>query len=139
VLVSADYTGESDLTRALAALALLRWTPGTAAAAPLLSALESNQASDGSFGQDPYTTALALHACAALLGTDSPTLQAAIYIPDHGLRQAINQALGKSMASATVTRSRPPLSLSMPSPRVATQHTGRRSSRAAKATAKYSG
>lgn len=107
VLEGGDYTSESDLTRALAALALLRWTPGTAGADSLLTLLEASQVAsgDGSLAQDPYATALALHACAAKLGTDDPALQAAIYLPDYGLRRAINQALGKPNAAAVVARS----------------------------------
>ena len=89
--------------QAHAALALLRWVPGTADADALLSDLEASQAIDGSWNGDVHTTAMALQAFAAKLGTDDPTLQENILIADLGLRATINLALGKNRVDA-ITR-----------------------------------
>ena len=55
------------------------------------------------------------------------------------MRSAVSFRSASNAASATVTWSRPSLSASIASLRVDIQRTGRPSSRAAKATAKYSG
>lgn len=103
-LQSAVGPSSSPLQQAHAALALLRWTPGTTGADAWLGDLEGSQAPAGSWGGgDPYATAVALQAFSARLGTDDPVLQEKVVIPDLGLRTALNLALGKNRVDA-ITR-----------------------------------
>lgn len=102
-LATTVTAASSPLVQAHAALALLRWTPGTTSADPLLSALESSQATDGSWESDPYVTAIALQALAAKLGLDTASFQENVVIADQGLRAALNMALGRNRVDA-ITR-----------------------------------
>jgi hypothetical protein len=102
-LTTTVTAASSPLVQAHAALALLRWTPGTASADALLSALESSQSNDGSWEGDPYVTAIALQALAAKLGLDTASFQENVVIADLGLRAALNMALGKNRVDA-ITR-----------------------------------
>jgi hypothetical protein len=102
-LLGAVTTADSPLAQAQAALAVLRWSPGTTSADTWLTSLEGLQEGSGSWQNDPYVTAVALQALAARLGTDAPSMQQAIFIPDLGLRAALNLALGKNRVDA-VTR-----------------------------------
>ena len=79
---------------ALAALANLRVDPNSTQAPTLLSALTGQQAVDGSWGGDPYVTALALRALGAGLAKDIAVQKQAVDLPDDNLRAAINAALG---------------------------------------------
>lgn len=95
----------TSLQQAHAALATLRWTPGTSAADAWFTELLASQtvaplSVAGSWNDDPYTTAIALQAFAAKLGTDDPALQQAVHIPDLELRTAFNLALAKNRADS---------------------------------------
>ncbi len=79
---------------ALAAIANLRVSPTSTQAPTLLNALIGQQAVDGSWGGDPYVTALALRALGAGLAKDIAAQKQAVDIPDDNLRAAINAALG---------------------------------------------
>jgi hypothetical protein len=103
-LLATVVSGSVALHKAQAALAVLRWTPGTASADSWLNQLDTTQGVNGSWGQDPYATAVALHALAARLGTDSAALQQVVVIQDLGLRAAINLALGKNRVDAITRR-----------------------------------
>jgi hypothetical protein len=82
--------------KAHAALAMLRHDPASPTAAALLDALVTEQATDGSWGQDVYVTATALRVFAAALGRDDPALAASVPIADARLRTAVNTSLGKN-------------------------------------------
>lgn len=69
----------------------------TSVAQPHLAALVAAQASDGSWSQRVYDTALALRALAAADGLDSAANLSAVDIPDAKLRAAINTALGRNV------------------------------------------
>ena len=79
---------------ALAVVANLRSNPSSSQGASLLSTLMGQQAADGSWGEDPYVTALALRASAAGLDKDLQMQKQIISVPDAALRTAINNALG---------------------------------------------
>jgi len=97
------------LARAHAALALLRDTPGSAAATTLLTSLLSEQdpvdgdENDGSWGGDVLVTAVASRALSALAGSDDPTLASVVDVPDFALRSTFNQALARNVGDQ-VTR-----------------------------------
>jgi hypothetical protein len=81
--------------QALTALAHLR--AGYAAnSTPLLNTITGLQSADGSWSEDPYTTAVAARAFAASMGSDLTSLAVMVYIPDPNLRAAVNSALGKN-------------------------------------------
>jgi hypothetical protein len=104
-LIALPVASLSALQKAQVALALVRWTvPVNTDADTLLNNLDITQAADGSWGQDPYTTAIALHALAARLGLDVPALQVVVTIPDLALRAAINLALGKNRLDLITVR-----------------------------------
>jgi hypothetical protein len=86
--------------QALAALANLRNSAGSPQATTLLSNLVSTQAADGSWGEDVYTTAVALRAMSAALGRDVASADLPVAIDDVGLRTAINKTLGRSALDA---------------------------------------
>lgn len=99
--LNADVTTSSPVPlQALAALVNLRNNPTSPQASTFLSALAASQASDGSWGEDPYATALALRAFSASLGTDAASNEQAVEIDDPNLRAAINQTLGRSALDA---------------------------------------
>lgn len=102
-LLATVTTADPALQQAHAALAVLRWNDGGAAADPWIAQLEVLQAVNGSWDTDPYVTAVALQALAAKLGTDASFIQQAVFIPDLGLRLALNVALGKNLIDA-ITR-----------------------------------
>lgn len=93
-------TASPAYLQALAALANLRNSATSAQAATLLTNLLSTQAGDGSWGEDPYATALTLRALAAAQGRDASAAEQPVQIPDAALRAAINQALGRSALDA---------------------------------------
>lgn len=95
-LQGAVAPGSSPLEKGQAALALLRWAPGTTGADPLIDSLVATQAPDGSWEGDVYVTAEALWALAARLGTDAASFQQVVALPDMGLRSAINLAIGRN-------------------------------------------
>src|SRR5262249_1754791 len=96
-LMNAIPTTSSNLMKANAALALLAWNTTTpVSGATIVGWLESSQQTDGSWDENPYTTAMAIRARAALLGTDTTDAQVAVPIADFGLRSAINTALGQN-------------------------------------------
>jgi len=81
--------------QALTALTHLR--AGYAAnSTPLLNTITGLQSADGSWSEDPYTTAIAARAFAASMGSDLTSLAATVYMPDPNLRAAVNIALGKN-------------------------------------------
>lgn len=88
------------IQRALAVLANLRNQPGSSQAATLLNSLLANQAVDGSWGGDLYATALVMRALAAANATDLAAQRQLVDIPDAQLRNAVNQALGRSALDA---------------------------------------
>lgn len=89
--------GSQTHLKALAALACIRagYNPTT-----LLNSLTATQASDGSWSEDIYATALAARALAAAAGTDIASLSTIVNIPDPNLRAAINKALGRNAMDA---------------------------------------
>lgn len=89
-------TSSTPLKKALSALANLRDNSSSAQAVTLLNNLMSTQGSDGSWGGDVQTTAMALRALAAGAGRDAPSLQTAVTIPDSNLRAAINTTLSRN-------------------------------------------
>lgn len=102
--LSTNVATDSPLRQqAHAALALVDWNGATAAPA-LFSSLEASQVSGGSWNGDVHTTAVALHAFAALLGRDQAHLQEKVFPEDLGLRSAINRELGDNRVDA-LTRS----------------------------------
>lgn len=93
--LNAKVTASSPVAQiAQAALANLRNNASSSQATTLLNALVSQQATDGSWGEDPYATSLALRALAAGLGKDLATQKQTVSMPDAALRTAINAALG---------------------------------------------
>jgi hypothetical protein len=93
-------TSSPSHLEALSALVNLRNSSTSSQASTLLSALVATQSSDGSWGEDPYATALALRAFAAALGRDAGSVQQVVEIDDANLRAAINQTLGRSALDA---------------------------------------
>jgi hypothetical protein len=91
---------DPPLWKALAVLALHEASPSSGAISPLLDALVAEQDVNGSWGDDPYTAALALRALAAALGTDDPALAAAVFVADLQLRTAVNLSLGRNQVDA---------------------------------------
>ena len=87
---------------ALALVANLRSNANSTQAAALLAALQGQQAADGSWGEDPYATALVLRGLAAASGKDLNAQKQVIAVPDAALRGAINSALGHG-AMDTIT------------------------------------
>jgi len=85
---------------ALTIVANLRNNPSSTYAVTLLAALQSQQAADGSWGEDILATGLSLRAVAAGAGKDLSSQKAPISIPDNALRTAINNALGQSALNA---------------------------------------
>lgn len=85
---------------ALAALANLRNSSSSSQATTLLNALVSQQATDGSWGEDPYATALALRALAAGLGKDMTAQKQVVNMPDATLRAVVNANLGHGAMDA---------------------------------------
>lgn len=85
---------------ALAVIANLRMNPTSTQATTLLNALIGQQAVDGSWGGDPYVTALALRALGAGLARDIAAQKQALDIPDDNLRAAINATLGHGALDA---------------------------------------
>ena len=99
--LNAKVSTSSPVTQiALAAVANLRSNANSAHAATLLSALVAQQATDGSWGEDPYATALAMRAAAAGAGKDLATQKQVIAVPDNALRGAINAALNHGAMDA---------------------------------------
>lgn len=99
--LNAKVTSASSVLQiALAALANLRNNPNSAPGTNLLNTLVSQQAYDGSWGEDPYATALALRAMAAGLGKDMAAQKQTVNVPDNNLRAAINSALGHGALDA---------------------------------------
>ena len=95
--LNAKVTASSSVPQiAITILADLRYSASSSAAAALLPALVAQQAGDGSWGGDPYATALALRALAAATGKDAAAQKQVVSIPDYNLRSAINKALGHS-------------------------------------------
>ena len=82
--------------QALAAIANLRNSSTSSQATTLLNSLTVAQAADGSWGGDPYATALAARAMAAAMATDLAALATPVALPDQKLRTAVNLALGRS-------------------------------------------
>ena len=93
-------TSSAAHLKALSVLANLRNSLSSSQATTLLTNLVSTQASDGSWNEDVYATALALRAFAAALGRDTATADQAVVIDDPNLRAAINRALGRSALDA---------------------------------------
>lgn len=85
---------------AIAIVANLRNDPASAFAASLLAALTRQQATNGSWSNNSYSTALALRALAVASGRDLQDQQQVVNIPDSNLRAAINGALGRSALDA---------------------------------------
>ena len=85
---------------ALAAIANLRYNAGSPRASTLLSALLGQQSADGSWGDDWYSTALALRALAAGSAKDLAAQKQVVNLPDSALRNAVNAALGQSALDA---------------------------------------
>lgn len=99
--LNAKVTASSPVSQiAMAALANLRNSASSSQAATLLNALVSQQASDGSWGEDPYATALALRALAAGLGKDLSAQKQLVSMPDDTLRAVINANLGHGAMDA---------------------------------------
>jgi Leucine-rich repeat (LRR) protein len=99
--LNAKVTSSSPVTQiALAALANLRNSASSSQATTQLNALASQQASDGSWGEDPYATALALRALAAGLGKDVTAQKQAVGMPDATLRAVVNANLGHGAMDA---------------------------------------
>lgn len=99
--LNAKVTTSSPVTQiALAALANLRNSASSSQATTQLNALVSQQASDGSWGEDPYATALALRALAAGLGKDVTAQKQAVGMPDATLRAVVNANLGHGAMDA---------------------------------------
>lgn len=89
------------IQQALAALADLSSSTATAQGVALLNNLLASQGVvDGSWGGDPYATALAARALAAGMGSDLAAQKQVVNIPDPNLRAAINQALGRNILDA---------------------------------------
>jgi hypothetical protein len=86
----------TELEQAQASLAVLRWTPGSAAADALITSLVGDQLVDGSWSGDALLTGLALEVMAAKEGTDTAFYQERIAIGDFGLRSAVNLAIGRN-------------------------------------------
>lgn len=82
--------------QALAALANFRNSSASTPAVTLLNNLVVAQSADGSWGQDIYSTALAVRALAAGMGRDLTAQQQAVSMPDANLRAAVNLALGRN-------------------------------------------
>ncbi len=85
---------------ALTIVANLRSNPSSTYAATLLAALQSQQAVDGSWGEDILATGLSLRAVAAGAGKDLASQKVLISVPDNALRTAINTALGHGALDA---------------------------------------
>lgn len=101
--LNAKVTATSPVAQiALAIVANLRNDPNSTQATTLLNALIAQQATDGSWGGDPFATALALRAAAAGAGKDLTAQKQTIAVPDNALRAAINAALGHG-AMDTIT------------------------------------
>lgn len=99
--LNAKVTTSSPVPQiALAVIANLRNSSSSTQAITLLNALLAQQAVDGSWGDDPFATALALRALAAGAGKDLAAQKQAVAIPDNALRSAINAALGQGALSA---------------------------------------
>ena len=99
--LNAKVTASSPSAQlALATLANLRIAPTAVQTATLLNALLSQQGSDGSWGDDPFATALALRAIAAAAGKDLAAQKQVIAVPDNALRAAINATLGHGALDA---------------------------------------
>lgn len=79
---------------ALAVVANLR-NGNTLQGTSLLNTLLNQQLNDGSWGDDAFTTTLALRAVAAGAGKDLTEQKQTVNIPDAALRNAINAALGQ--------------------------------------------
>ncbi len=90
----------SALARSHAALAVLQWTPGSAAADALIDSLVSDQAANGSWGADAYVTAMGLRSLTAKLGTDDPSRHDVIPVGDLVIRSMINLTLGRNRGDA---------------------------------------
>jgi hypothetical protein len=93
-------TGSTVIQRALAVLANLRNNAASTQAATLLGSLVTSQGLDGSWGGDPYATALAMRALAAGMATDLAAQQQLVNMPDSLLRNAVNKALGRNALDA---------------------------------------
>lgn len=99
--LNAKVTASSPVSQiALAAMANLKNSASSNQAVTLLNALVAQQANDGSWGNDPYATALALRALAAGLGKDLSGQKQSVDMPDSALRSAINAALGRGAMDA---------------------------------------
>ncbi|MET3124446.1 hypothetical protein AAKU67_004061 [Oxalobacteraceae bacterium GrIS 2.11] len=85
---------------ALSIIANLRNNPSSPQAGTLLTALQGQQSADGSWGEDPFLTALAIRALAAAAGKDLSAQKQVIAVPDNALRGAINAALGHGALDA---------------------------------------
>jgi Leucine-rich repeat (LRR) protein len=94
-LTSTVTTASSIPLRALAALAYLR-SGYSAYADSLLSSIAGAQASNGSWSNDPYATAVATRAFAMAMGNAAPCLSTLVYMPDPYLRAVVNRTLGKN-------------------------------------------
>ncbi len=89
-----------DLIKGEATLALIRYQGISPAIDALLDSIYVNQNNDGSWGQNPYVTAVNLRVLAAALGTDQDGYADPILIPDMQLRAAINANLNKNAIDA---------------------------------------
>jgi len=99
--LNAKVTASSPVPQiALSVLANLRNSSTSTQATTLLNALVTQQATDGSWGEDAYATALALRALAAGLGKDLAAQKQVVNLPDAALRAAVNAGLGHGALDA---------------------------------------
>jgi prenyltransferase/squalene oxidase-like repeat protein len=88
------------LVKAHCALGLSAWKPTLTVTNNLVNYLINNQSAAGDWQSSIYVAATALKAFAIKLGTNDPTLQTVVSLPDFSLRSAINLALGRNRADA---------------------------------------
>ena len=84
------------IPKALVLHALMALGAESTLIAELTDSLVAGQDPDGSWGGDPYATALALRSLAAVLGTDDPDLSRRVGVIDLELRRELNRDLERN-------------------------------------------
>jgi hypothetical protein len=84
------------IPKALVLHALIALGADSPLIAELTDSLVAGRNPEGSWGGDPYATALALRSLAAVLGTDDPDLSLRVEVNDLELRRGLNRELGRN-------------------------------------------
>ena len=102
-LIGAVGSNASIKEKSLALIVLASQVPGATQITQWRSDIQGAQLPDGSWEEDPFSTAIAMQALALSAGGNTANAYTVVTIPDANLRAAINQILGHNAGDA-ITR-----------------------------------